>query len=1050
MWSSSRYVVADLIRNPRRTLSTMVGVILGVGLFCGVLFFVDGLSASMTQRAVAPLAIDMQRIVTQRAGATLELTQVLAVAGGETAASAAGDTSVSAAGETAASAAGEELEVTLELRHDGRTAANEVTIRSVPGPGLDYVDGSARLDGQPIVDADGNPFATGPARAGHNLGTIAPGAEHTLTYRLLAKVPVPVDEYTVASSYSSRESVSPVTANQPPAAGLDELATLVSDLQGVAGAAPLSIADLGPDALRRENVTAAGPAKIFGFDAVYADRDETIDLVDGAFALAGVVVSAEAGRALGVGIGDSIVVSLPDGSNLELEVTGSADLSRARSLFSSRRGGDLETFIYVPNAVIVSPDLFDETIFPAFERAVAATDGRLKSPPIRELDVTVDRRLLDADPATAAGQTERIATEVMAVAEHQDYLLDNISNTLHVAADDAGVAKRLFVFLGVPGALLAAMLAAYAGNVLAEAQRREQATLRIRGASRNHLLRMLAARTTLLTGAGALIGLSAGYLSAVAILGRASLARASAASLATSAVVGTLGGFVATGAALYLTGRRSIDREINEDRTRLATRAPLWRRANLDLAGLVILVGGTIWALRANAFDGTPGSVYFGRAVELNLVLLVLPVAMWVTGALVSARIIGQVLRRTRPPSASHLGPVGRALFRRSVGRRPWAIGNGAIVASLIVALTTSLAAFTASYDNAKIADARYANGADIRITPSPTAERSYTVDQGAGLLTPHIAETTPVIYGLSNVILRSDRTSDPANLAAVAPDSFAAIAPIDPTVAEALGSLDGGGHTILLSADMADFLQTGVGETVHVLLARATPEQVEIDLTIAGTFERLPGFPDGADAAIDIDLHSATVPAKVPDFFLASTTGPGDDSLAAAVAELRAGPAAADALQIDTRASTLDRDQSSLAALNIAGLVDLDTGFALAMATVTIAIFVFGLLLQRRREYVTLRAQGLERRTIRGLIAAEAATVAVTGTLAGLAVGAAMGYYLVAVLRPLFVLDPTYTLPVRSLVPPVLLVLVATAVSATLGSRLVNGLDPTELLRDE
>ena len=49
-----RYVWADLVRNPRRTLSTVAGVLLGVGLSCAILFFVDGLSASMTQNAVAP------------------------------------------------------------------------------------------------------------------------------------------------------------------------------------------------------------------------------------------------------------------------------------------------------------------------------------------------------------------------------------------------------------------------------------------------------------------------------------------------------------------------------------------------------------------------------------------------------------------------------------------------------------------------------------------------------------------------------------------------------------------------------------------------------------------------------------------------------------------------------------------------------------------------------------------------------------------------------------------------------------------------------------
>ena len=233
----------------------------------------------------------------------------------------------------------------------------------------------------------------------------------------------------------------------------------------------------------------------------------------------------------------------------------------------------------MPNAVIVSPGRFADRVFPAYEAAATAGDERLKSPPIREVDVTLDHERLDADPDTAVHETTRIAGEVNAVAAHQDYLLDNISNTLAVAAADADVAKRLFIFLGVPGAILAAILAGYAGNVLAAAQRREQATLRVRGASRRHLLRMLALRTALLTGVGALVGLAAGYLAPAAILGRDSLDRVKPSTLVLSAVLGTLVGFFATGLALYATGRRTIDREINEDRARLAERPPLWRRA---------------------------------------------------------------------------------------------------------------------------------------------------------------------------------------------------------------------------------------------------------------------------------------------------------------------------------------------------------------------------------------------------------------------------------------------------------------------------------------
>ena len=58
------YAWRDLLRNPRRTLAAMTGVMLGVGLFSGVLFFVDGSGATMTGRAVAPLTLDIQRIVT--------------------------------------------------------------------------------------------------------------------------------------------------------------------------------------------------------------------------------------------------------------------------------------------------------------------------------------------------------------------------------------------------------------------------------------------------------------------------------------------------------------------------------------------------------------------------------------------------------------------------------------------------------------------------------------------------------------------------------------------------------------------------------------------------------------------------------------------------------------------------------------------------------------------------------------------------------------------------------------------------------------------------
>ena len=110
--------------------------------------------------------------------------------------------------------------------------------------------------------------------------------------------------------------------------------------------------------------------------------------------------------------------------------------------------------------------------------------------------------------------------------------------------------------------------------------------------------------------------------------------------------------------------------------------------------GIVLVC--TVLAVRGHAFEGASGSVYFGRAVSLNLTLLVLPVAVWITGSLLAARICGSALTRSEPRSTSAVGRPLPSLFRLSVGRRPWSIANGAVVVSLIVAVAVSLAVFTA------------------------------------------------------------------------------------------------------------------------------------------------------------------------------------------------------------------------------------------------------------------------------------------------------------------------------------------------------------------
>src|SRR4030081_1022533 len=72
LWVLS-YVLRDLLRNPRRTLASVAGVALAVGLFSGIAFFVDSSASQMTARAITPVVIDMQAGVTRPLASALSV-----------------------------------------------------------------------------------------------------------------------------------------------------------------------------------------------------------------------------------------------------------------------------------------------------------------------------------------------------------------------------------------------------------------------------------------------------------------------------------------------------------------------------------------------------------------------------------------------------------------------------------------------------------------------------------------------------------------------------------------------------------------------------------------------------------------------------------------------------------------------------------------------------------------------------------------------------------------------------------------------------------------
>ena len=108
-----RYVWRDLRRNPRRSLTALAGMTLGIGLFSAVLFFIDGSSATMTARAIAPIPVDMQRVLSDPLGNQVRLTEEITPSRLQP---------------------GQRGHVTLVLTNNSSHPANEVVIRDEPLP----------------------------------------------------------------------------------------------------------------------------------------------------------------------------------------------------------------------------------------------------------------------------------------------------------------------------------------------------------------------------------------------------------------------------------------------------------------------------------------------------------------------------------------------------------------------------------------------------------------------------------------------------------------------------------------------------------------------------------------------------------------------------------------------------------------------------------------------------------------------------------------------------------------------------------------------------
>ncbi|GAC1574049.1 MAG: hypothetical protein NVS3B24_00740 [Candidatus Dormibacteria bacterium] len=1034
------YALKDLFRNRRRTAAAAAGVALAVGLVSGIAFFVDSSSSQMTARAIAPVAIDMQAAVKNPLASTLALSENVVPAAPLT--------------------AGQVVTVTLVAANPGAAPVTGAVLKDSLPSQLGYVPGSTRVGTTiaPDLTVPGETASQSPLQVGLSFGGLAPGATVTVTYQARVLSPIaPGAALNLGGTLQSTESPTPTPANAPVGLDLARVAQQMRSVRGVSAVEPVALVDLPAGSLHSGTAVQAQPLKLLAISPSYARRFPVIGLGGVAIDPTSALATRATADLLGATTGQSLQLVLPGRAlPVTLRLSGIADLSRATPLFASRNPDNQGETVAAPYVLVVDYSFFQGTVLPALRADASAQTPVIQAAPVVELDVALDRAALSGDPTTAVIRSQGLRRTIERLSPGDITVIDNLSDTLVSARKDTTLAKVLFIFLGLPGVLLAAYLSRYAGGLLAESQRRERAMLRARGIRPGQLLRALGYNAVAIAVLGSVAGLGLGAAAVVLLFGTASLAAASQGALVTSVGTSVGAGLLTTVLALYLPARRSLGKEVGEERREMSTQGPpTWMRVRLDFVFLAAaaVVGG-VTAL-TGGYKPTPVE---GQSVSLSFYVLLAPLFFWLGATLLAVRLLLLGMRRLPARGPRHPQPahhLGVRILWVGIRRRPHALASGVVALSLAVAFGVSLGIFTSTYQAEKLADARFVVGGDVRVTPAagavPVAGALATplLDQ---LRVPGVRAVTPVNQ-TSSAIVGTDKRA----LMAIDPRTFGAVADFKPgfllssSAQVAMQKLAADPNSALVDVELAKTFNIQIGDPVKLQLPdRLTGKPAPVTLHAVGLFKNFPGMPQGVDLVTNVGLYQGITHASTPDFYLLRTDGT-DATNAAVAAAIGAGPGKTLQLTTDTTAKTFNLDQSSLAALNLNGLGRLESAYTVLMSALGIGIFVFGLLLQRRKEHVTMRALGMRMRQLQTLVLGEAGAVTLLSLVIGAAVGVGMSLMFVQILTPLFTVPPQgLTLPYGALGLLALLVLAATGLSSLVAGVALRRTALVELLREE
>ncbi len=709
----------------------------------------------------------------------------------------------------------------------------------------------------------------------------------------------------------------------------------------------------------------------------------------------GVVLAQQTAANLHATVGTVVSVARPGLPPLHAQVQGIVDLPNRDSMFQAVGAPPGTSLQAPPDNVMLLPQAQWQSAYAQLSRTQPAA--------VRTQYHVRLGGALPPDPAAAFDSVTTRAKNLEARLSGAGLVGNNLAAQLDGARKDALYAQLLFLFLGIPGVVLAALITSIIGAAGGDRRRREQALLRIRGASPRQIVRLGGAEALVVGVLGSAIGLGGAVLAGRLAFGTSKFGTTTLQTVEWG-LIAAVAGLVLAALTILLPAWRD-SRQLTVRRAREVVGAaprPLWMRLYLDL-WLLAGAGVIFWRSVVSGYQVViaPEGV---ATISVSYSTFLAPLLFWVGAALLAWRISNLVLVRGRGTVARAARPLAGGLsgvVAASMSRQRRLLSRGLMVMALTASFAVSTAVFNATYAAQSRVDAQLTNGADV--TASTTGGAGLPAGTVAAVRRlPGVVAAQPMMHRYAYV------GSDLQDLFGINPNQISSATTVSDaffhgaSASATLAALASRPNAIIVSDETALTYQLVPGNTIRLRLQSAVDHAYHIvPFTYVGLVREFPTAPKDSFFLANMSYVAKMTGSPAYQDVLIRTNG----SPPAVAAEVRhlLGPGSGAVVQ-DIE-SQMKITLSGLTAIDLSGLTRLELAFAFILAAAASGL-VLGLgLVERRRTFAITSALGARTRQMASFVWSEAIFVTLGGVILGVLSGWGISLVIVKILTGVF--DP-------------------------------------------